>query len=89
MTGEIISKTAAADNTVKLLPEHGGLLARAKAHRLSDDRECFAIAEGDGDCDRVDAVVNDESLNRKPIKDLDKHGPGSAGMSVRIAIVFV
>ena len=31
MTGEIISKTAAADNTVKLLPEHGGLLARAKA----------------------------------------------------------
>jgi hypothetical protein len=59
ITGEIISKTAAAGYTAKLLPEHGGLLARARAHRLGDDRECFAVAEGYDACDLIDAVVND------------------------------
>lgn len=40
-TGEITSKTAAADCTAKLLPQHGELLARARAHRLGNDSELF------------------------------------------------
>jgi Domain of unknown function (DUF4111) len=58
-TGEIISKTAAADYTAKLLPEHRELLARAKAHRLGDDGEPFTVADGYAACDLIDAVVND------------------------------
>lgn len=58
-TGEIISKTAAADYTAKLLPEHSALLARAKAHHLGDDSETFTIADGYAACDLIDAVVND------------------------------
>jgi hypothetical protein len=58
-TGEIISKTAAADYTAKLLPEHGELLARATAHRLGDDGETFTIADGNAACDLIDAVVHD------------------------------
>jgi hypothetical protein len=58
-TGEIISKTAAADYTAKLLPEHGELLARAKAYRLGDNGETFTIADGYAACDLIDAVVHD------------------------------
>ena len=36
-TGEIISKTASADYTARLLPDYAGLLARAKASRLGVD----------------------------------------------------
>jgi hypothetical protein len=57
-TGEIISKTAAADYTAKLVPEHGELLARAKAHRFGDDGEPFTVADGYAACDLIDAVVD-------------------------------
>jgi hypothetical protein len=63
-TGEIISKTAAADYTAKLLPEHRELLARAKAHRLGDDGEPFTVADGYAACDLIDAVVHDAASMR-------------------------
>lgn len=56
-TGEIISKTAAAGYTATLLPGHGELLARAKAHRLGDDSQSFTVADGYAACDLIDAVV--------------------------------
>jgi Nucleotidyltransferase domain len=58
-TGEIISKTAAADYTAKLLPEYGELLGRVKAYRLGADGERFTVADGYAGCDLIDAVVND------------------------------
>lgn len=58
-TGEIISKTSAADYTARLVPEHGGLLARAKAYRLGDESQPFTVADGYAACDLIDAVVND------------------------------
>lgn len=58
-TGEIISKTAAADYTAKLLPEYGELLARAKAYRLGADDGRFTVADGHAGCGLIDAVVND------------------------------
>jgi len=63
-TGEIISKTAAADYTAELLPEHGALLARAKAHRLGADGGPFTVADGYAACDLIDAVVNDAASLR-------------------------
>ncbi len=63
-TGEIISKTAAADYTAELLPEHGALLARAKAHRLGPDGGPFTVADGYAACDLIDAVVNDAASLR-------------------------
>lgn len=57
-TGEIISKTAAADYTAALFPEHGALLARAKAYRLGDVGEPFTVKDGHAACDLVDAVVS-------------------------------
>jgi hypothetical protein len=63
-TGEIISKTAAADYTAKLLPGHGELLARAKAHRLGDDSQPFTVADGYAACDLIDSVVNDAASIR-------------------------
>jgi hypothetical protein len=64
ITGEIISKTAAADYTAKLLPEHLRLLARAKVHRLSDYGECFTVAGCYAACDLIDAAVNDAASIR-------------------------
>lgn len=58
-TGEIISKTAAADYTANLLPEHGKLLARAKAYRLGASSEPFTVKDGYAACELVDAVVDD------------------------------
>ena len=58
-TGDIISKTAAADYTAGLLPQHAGLLERAKAHRLGDDTITFTVADGLAACDLIDAVVSD------------------------------
>jgi Domain of unknown function (DUF4111) len=63
-TGEIISKTAAADYTAKLLPGHGELLSRAKAHRLGDDGQPFIVADGYAACDLIDSVVNDAASIR-------------------------
>jgi hypothetical protein len=63
-TGEIISKTAAAGYTAALLPQHGELLARAKAHRLGDDSQSFTIADGYATCDLIDAVVDDAAALR-------------------------
>jgi hypothetical protein len=58
-TGDIISKTAAADYTAGLLPQHTGLLERAKAHRLGDGTIAFTVADGLAACDLIDAVVSD------------------------------
>jgi hypothetical protein len=63
-TGEIISKTAAADYTATLLPRYGALLARVKAFRLGADGERFTIADGFAGCDLIDAVVNDAAALR-------------------------
>jgi Nucleotidyltransferase domain/Aminoglycoside adenylyltransferase, C-terminal domain len=63
-TGKIISKTAAADYTAKLLPAHNELLVRAKAHRLGDDSGTFTIADGYAACELIDAVVNDAASMR-------------------------
>ena len=57
-TGEIISKTAAADYTATLFPQHGELVARAKAYRLGDVGEPFTVKDGHEACDLVDAVVS-------------------------------
>src|ERR1700744_2053669 len=58
-TGEIISKTASADYTARLLPDYGELLARARACRLGQDARPFTVADGYAACDLIDAVVND------------------------------
>ena len=58
-TGDIVSKTAAADYTAGLLPQHAGLLERAKDHRLGDDTIPFSVADGFAACDLIDAVVSD------------------------------
>ena len=58
-TGEIISKTAAADYTAELLPQHGELLARAKAYRFGADGAPFTVADGHAACDLIDAVISD------------------------------
>lgn len=63
-TGQIISKTAAADYTAKLLPQHRDLLARAKAHRLGAVDGAFTTADGQAACDLIDAVVNDAAALR-------------------------
>jgi hypothetical protein len=63
-TGEIISKTAAADYTAELLPEYGELLARAKAYRLGADGERFTVADGYAGCDLIEAVVSDAAALR-------------------------
>lgn len=63
-TGEIISKTAAADYTAKLLPEHAELLARAKAYRLGDDRVPFTISDGYAAGELIEAVANDAAAMR-------------------------
>lgn len=57
-TGEIISKSAAAGYTARLLPQRGELLARAKASRLGDDSGRFTVADGRAACDLIDAVVS-------------------------------
>jgi hypothetical protein len=56
-TGEIISKTAAADYTANWFPDHADLLGRAKAHRLGEDALTFTMADGRAACDLIDAVV--------------------------------
>jgi hypothetical protein len=58
-TGKIISKTAAAAYTAKLLPQFDRLLERAKAHRLGDESVPFTVADGLAVCDLIDAVAND------------------------------
>jgi predicted nucleotidyltransferase len=58
-SGEIISKTAAADYTAALLPRYATLLARAKRWRLGDDGLAFTVADGLAACDLIDAVVDD------------------------------
>ena len=57
-TGQIISKTAAADYTARLLPRFGELLERAKAHRLGDETGAFAVADARAACDLIDAVAD-------------------------------
>jgi predicted nucleotidyltransferase len=63
-TGDIISKTAAADYTAGLLPQHTALLERAKAHRLGDDTIAFSVADGLAACDLIDGVVSDAARLR-------------------------
>jgi len=63
-TGQVISKTAAADYTARLVPRHAGLLARAKAYRLGGDGGLFTFADGAAACDLIEAVVNDAAALR-------------------------
>ncbi|HUN30668.1 MAG TPA: nucleotidyltransferase domain-containing protein [Trebonia sp.] len=62
--GEIISKTAAADYTARLLPQYRELLARAKASRVGDDTGPFTVADGRAACDLIDAVAADAATTR-------------------------
>lgn len=72
-TDEIISKTAAAGYTAGLLPEHGELLDRAKAHRLGDDGELFTVADGCAACDLIDAVVDDAARGGRLLPSPPEH----------------
>lgn len=57
--GEIISKTAAAGYTARLLPQYAELLGRAKAHRLGDDGQSFTVADVRAACGLIEAVADD------------------------------
>jgi hypothetical protein len=56
-TGKIISKTASADYTASLFPEHAGLLARAKASRLGDSTVTFDVQDVAAVCDLIDTAA--------------------------------
>ena len=58
-SGQIISKTAAADYTARLLPRYTGLLHRARRHRRGDDTTTFTVTDGRDACDMIDAVADD------------------------------
>jgi hypothetical protein len=64
-TGEVISKTAAADYTAGQFPEYGELLSRAKAWRLGAGSDidagtaAFTIEDGYAICDLIEAIVED------------------------------
>ena len=57
-TGEVISKTQAADYTADLFPKYADLLARAKASRLGDESVSFTMSEGRMFADLVDEVCD-------------------------------
>ena len=56
-TGQIISKSASADYTARLLPQYADLLARSKRHRSGDDGQVFTVADARDACDLIDVVV--------------------------------
>jgi Nucleotidyltransferase domain len=56
-TGEVISKTAAAGYTARVVPGCDELLQRAKRWRLGDDAVTFTAAEGLAACDLIDAII--------------------------------
>lgn len=58
-TGDIISKTAAADYTARLLPQHATLIAAGQAWRLGDGSRTFSTEDAHAVCDLVDAVIDD------------------------------
>ncbi len=58
-TGEVISKTAAADYSARIVPGYDELLQRAKQWRLGDDAVTFTAAEGLAACDLIDAIIRD------------------------------
>ena len=74
-TGEIISKTAAAGYTARLLPRHAALLARAKAHRLGDDTARFTMADGHAACDLIEAVADHAAALRGKPRPATRHSP--------------
>ncbi|MCD0483606.1 nucleotidyltransferase domain-containing protein [Streptacidiphilus sp. ASG 303] len=57
-TGGVISKTAAADHTARLLPRYAALLSRARSWRLGDGTVAFTAADGLAACDLVKAVAD-------------------------------
>jgi len=63
-TGEVISKTQAADYTAELFPEYADLLMRAKASRLGDGSVTFTMSDGRRLADLVDEVC--DSAKRLP-----------------------
>lgn len=66
-TGEIISKTAAADYTADLFPAYAPILMRAKASRLGDESASFAARDGLALADLVDEICDDAaSLAARP-----------------------
>ncbi|MBR7835056.1 nucleotidyltransferase domain-containing protein [Actinospica durhamensis] len=62
-TGEIISKTAAADYAAELFPAYAPILARAKASRLGDESASFVARDGLALTDPVDEIC-DDAANR-------------------------
>jgi hypothetical protein len=58
-TGQILTKTAAADYTAERFPAYAELLGRAKAWRLGDDSVTFTAADGLAICALIDAVIAD------------------------------
>lgn len=58
-TGDILTKTAAADYTAEHFPAYVELLGRAKAWRLGDESVTFNATDGLAICDLVDAVIAD------------------------------
>jgi hypothetical protein len=58
-TGEIISKTAAADYTAELFPAYAPILMQAKASRLGDESASFVARDGLALADLVDEICDD------------------------------
>ena len=58
-TGEILTKTAAADYTAERFPAYAELLGRAKEWRLGDESVTFDTTDGLAICDLIDAVIAD------------------------------
>lgn len=58
-TGEIISKSAAADYTAELFPVYASILMRAKASRLGDESVSFVASDGLALADLVDELCDD------------------------------
>jgi hypothetical protein len=59
VTGEIISKTAAADYTAEVFPAYAPILMRAKASRLGDDSVGFVARDGLALADLVEELCDD------------------------------
>jgi hypothetical protein len=58
-SGDIISKTAAADYTAELFPRYADLLTRAKAYRLGDESITFTVSDGYAIGELANAVIDD------------------------------
>lgn len=58
-TGEIVSKSAAADYTAQLFPAYAPILLRAKASRLGDESVSFTARDGLALTELIDEICDD------------------------------